>query len=221
MIGPCDSSAYLQRVACVDTEENPQDLCFFRACPYAFEVVVLLVLAKAALQTARPFLGDGSGHLSTLLLMFCGPTLSFKVRADAVLGNEVPVLVGRIDRIAAHDLCLYVSELLCPEYRIDQSVPFVKGIKTKMLNKTDPIYLELVHLGPKLYRFYFFAPHYRPDVRAIQAYDTILGLDVLVKIGILLLEYLLGRGPAPMIIGGKGDSAPILQSIHYTVELGE
>jgi len=58
---------------------------------------VFLVLANAALQAVRPFLGDGARQLAPLSSVLAGPALSLEIGPDAVPGSEPPVLVGRID----------------------------------------------------------------------------------------------------------------------------
>src|SRR5690606_1977713 len=165
----------------MDAEEYPQDLGLLGTRPYPFQMVVFLVLAEAALQAARPFLGYRACQFLPLFLVLAGPALSFKIGADTVLCGEPAVLVGGIDGIGPRQSGPGLGEPLGGEDGIDKSVALVEGIEAQMFYETDPADLELVDLGPELHGLLFLAPYDGPDIGPVHAHDTVLGFLPLVE----------------------------------------
>ncbi|EDZ65191.1 hypothetical protein NOC27_3440 [Nitrosococcus oceani AFC27] len=179
---------------------------------------MFLVLAKTALQPAGPFLGDGARQFDPLFFVLAGPALSLEIGPDIVFGGELPVLVGGIDGIGSHQSRSGPGKSLGLEDRVLETVALVEGIEAKMFQKTDPVDLELVGLGPELHRLYFLAPYDGPDVGPVHAHDTVLWFFSLMKISVLLGEHLLGRRPSPILVLGHRYRVPRLQPVHLAAQ---
>ena len=104
---------------------------------------MFLVLAKTALQSAGPFLGDGARQFAPLFFVLSGPALSFKVGPDIVFGGEPPVLVGRIDGVGTGQSCFGPGQALCLEYRVLETVALVVGLPINLyFNQTQICWQE-------------------------------------------------------------------------------
>ncbi len=82
-------------------EEYPGGLVGLRARPDLFEVVMLLFLAEAYLEPARPILRDGRGQLFRLSLVLSRPPLTLEVGSDILPGGVYPVPVSGVYRVAS------------------------------------------------------------------------------------------------------------------------
>ena len=216
---PRHTPADLKGVGGVYTEEYPQCFGGLGAGPDPPEPVVLLVVSEAALQAARPFLGDGAGQFFPLLLIFAGPSLSLEVGADAVPGGELPVPVGGIDGIGHGDLDLGPCQSLDIEDGLAEADALVEGVEGKMLDKPDAVDLELVHLGPELHGLFLLSPYDGPDIRPVQADDAAHWAYAVIKKCVLLFPRFLGRGPAYKLVHGKGKPVRLLHTVQFQGEL--
>ena len=180
---------------------------------------MLLVVAEAALQAARPFLGDGGRHFFSLSFMFAGPSLSFEVGSDAVPRGELPVPVGGIDGIGPGDLDLGPCQPLDIEDGLAEADALVEGVEGKMFDEPDAVDLELVHLGAEFHGLFLLSPYDGPDVRPVQADDTAHGPYAVKKKGVLLFPRFPGRGPPYILVHGKGKPVHLLHTVQFRGEL--
>tara|TARA_R110000868_G_scaffold1647_4_gene13299 strand:+ start:28828 stop:29421 length:594 start_codon:yes stop_codon:yes gene_type:complete len=172
-------------------------------------VVVLLVLSKAALQSAGPFLGYGPCVFLTLFFVLAGPSLPFEIGPDVVFGGEAAVPVGGIDGIGPGQSGLDLGKPLGDEDGIGKAVALVEGIEAQMFYETDPAPLELarpakrpygrVDLCPELHGLCFLAPYDGPDIGPVHAHDTVPGHLPFMEKGVLLGQHLFGRLPSAIL----------------------
>lgn len=80
----------------MDAEEDPKCLVSLGTGLDFFQVVVLFFFSKAALQSAGPFLGDGTGQLAALFFVFAGSSLTLEVGMDGIAGGELAIPVGSL-----------------------------------------------------------------------------------------------------------------------------
>jgi hypothetical protein len=163
-------------------------------------VIVLLLLAKAALQAAGPFLGDGIGKFPELFLVSPCPSLTLEISADVIAGGELPIFVGGVYGIGASYSGFDLGQALALKDGILEAVALMEGIEAKVFDKTDPIDLELIDLGPELDLFGFFAAYDGPDIVLIQAHDAGFGFYPFIKVSVLLAIDLFGCGPSPVLV---------------------
>lgn len=148
-----------------------------------------------------------------------GLDLSFKVGADVVPGGEAAVPVGGVDGIRPGQPCLGLRKSLPLEDGIHKTVALMEGIEVKVFDETDSVDLELVDLGPELYRFDFLAPHDGTDVVLVEAHDTVLGLLTVMEVGVLLGMDLFGRRPSSVLALGPLYHMFPLQAVQLAAEL--
>tara|TARA_R110000751_G_scaffold210384_1_gene314116 strand:+ start:31275 stop:32003 length:729 start_codon:yes stop_codon:yes gene_type:complete len=184
-------------------------------------MVVFLVLSKAALQSAGPFLGNGTCEFLTLFFVLAGPSLPFEIGPDVVFGGEAAVPVGGIDGIGTGQLGPSLGKPLGGEDGIGKAVALVEGIEAQMFYETDPAHLELVDLCPELHGLGFLAPYDGPDVGPVHAHDTVPGHLPLMEEGVLLGQHLFGRLPSTILVPGHRYRVPRLQPVHFATELVE
>ncbi len=151
--------------------------------------------------------------------MFAGPSLPLEVGTYAVPRGEPAVLVRGIDCIAPCDLdpvpcqALYVQDGLAEPYAL------VEGVEGKVLDKSDAVDLELVHLGPELHGLFLLAPYDRPDIGPVQADDAALGAHPVAEQGVLLFPDLPCRGPPYILVRGEGKPVRLLHTVQFEREL--
>lgn len=211
--------AYLKGVCSVYAEEYPKYLCGLGPGPYPPGAVMLLVVAEAALQAAGPFLRYGPRQFFPLFFVFAGPSLPLEVGTDAVSGGEPPVPVGGVYGIAPGDLDLGPCQALYVQNGLSEPYALVEGVEGKVLDEPDAVELELVYLGTELHRLFLLAPYNGPDVGPVQADDAAHGAHAFVEQGILLFPCLFGRGPANILVRGKGKPVLFLHAVQFQGEL--
>ena len=124
---------------------------------------MILLISKGALQSGSPFFGDHLGQDFSLILKLSRPSLSSKISSDLSLSAVLPISIGGINLICSQDPH-FSEELLAKSDASLKTSAFIESLETQMLDKVNPIDLDFVHLGSKLYSFYFFAPYNRTQV---------------------------------------------------------
>jgi hypothetical protein len=186
----------------MDAEEDPKDLGGLGTGLDFFQVVVLLLLAKAALQSTGPFFGDGTCELPALFFVFAGPSLALEVGTDVIAAGEVPIFIGGVYGIGSGQSGFDLGQALRLKDSILEAVAFVEGLEAQVLDETNAVYLELIDLGPELYRFFLFPSYNGSDIVFVKTHNAGLRFYPFVKVSVLLAIDLPGCGPAPQLVFG-------------------